>query len=198
MTRLAKGLADAGYAAMRFDFTGRGESGGDFSTKTVSGNVRDLVRAATALIEMGFGPCGLIGHSLGGAAAILATERLKTVRSLVTIGAPSDVEHIRHLLSEDGREVRIGARTFEIESSFTEDLANHCVTDDVAELDRPYLVVHARDDEVVDFEHGQRLFDRAGEPKRFAALDSGGHLLGPRPAADAALREILAWFDETL
>ncbi len=198
MTRLAKGLADAGYAAMRFDFTGRGESGGDFSTKTVSGNVSDLVRAATTLIEMGFGPCGLIGHSLGGAAAILATSRLKTVRSLVTIGAPSDVEHIRHLLSDDGREVRIGARTFEIEPSFTEDLANHCVTDDVAVLERPYLVVHARDDEVVDFEHGERLFERAADPKHFAILESGGHLLGPRPAADAALEEILTWFEATL
>lgn len=65
MTRLAKGLAEAGYAAFRFDFTGRGESDGDFSTKTVSGNVSDLVRAATTLIEQGFGPCTLIGHSLG-------------------------------------------------------------------------------------------------------------------------------------
>lgn len=197
MTRLAKGLADAGYAAMRFDFTGRGESGGDFSTKTVSGNVSDLVRGATALIQMGFGPCGLIGHSLGGAASILAAHRLKTVRSLVTIGAPSDVSHIRHLLASD-TEVVIGERRFDIEPTFVNDLVCHDVISRVTQLGRPYLVVHARDDEVVDFEHGQLLYERATQPKRLLALDSGGHLLGPRAAADKALAGIVAWFDETL
>ena len=135
MTRLAGGLSDAGYAAFRFDFTGRGESGGDFATKTLSANVSDVVRAATTLIELGFGPCGLIGHSLGGAAALLAADRLKTVRSLATIGAPSDAGHVRHLFAEDedrllseGRaEVTIGGRTFELEAGFVHDLAVHDV-----------------------------------------------------------------------
>ncbi|MEL6983029.1 MAG: alpha/beta fold hydrolase, partial [Actinomycetota bacterium] len=100
MTRLASGLAEAGYAAMRFDFTGLGESGGDFADTTLSANVSDLTRAATTLIGRGYGPCGLIGHSLGGAAAVLATRRLKTVRSLVTIGAPADASHVRHLMDD--------------------------------------------------------------------------------------------------
>ena len=206
MSRLAKGLADAGYAAMRFDFTGIGESGGDFAEKTVSANVSDLTRAAASLITEGFGPCAMIGHSLGGAAAVLAAERLKTVRSLVTIGAPSDPTHVRHLFEEDletmaaeGRAcVTIAGRQFDLEHGFVEDLTNHNVLEAAEALDRPYLVIHAEDDDVVGVEHGEALFAAAKEPKRFERLESGGHMLGPRSAADAALRAIIGWFDETL
>ncbi len=206
MTRLAKGLADAGYAALRFDFTGIGDSGGDFREKTVSANVSDLSRAAASLIAEGFGPCAMIGHSLGGAAAILAAERLKTVRSLVTIGAPSDPLHVRHLfdddldtLAADGVAcVTIGGRSFDLEQGFVDDLSNHDVLAAAAALGRPYMVIHADDDEVVGVEHGEALFNAASEPKRFERLASGGHMLGPRSAADAALAAILSWYDETL
>lgn len=206
MTRLAKGLANAGYAALRFDFTGIGDSGGDFREKTVSANVSDLSRAAASLITEGFGPCAMIGHSLGGAAAILAAERLKTVRSLVTIGAPSDPLHVRHLfdddldtLAADGVAcVTISGRKFDLEQGFVDDLSNHNVLEAAAALGRPYMVIHADDDDVVGIEHGEALFNAANEPKRFERLATGGHMLGPRAASDAALAAILSWYDETL
>ena len=203
MVRLAKGLADAGYAVLRFDFTGLGESGGDFAEQTVSANVGDLTRAATALIERGFGPCVLIGHSLGGAASLLAAERLKTVESVVTIGAPSSVEHVTHLFEEqlptmeaDGcAVVTIGGRSFELERGFLDDLTNHSVLEAAAGLGRPYLVIHARDDETVDFGEGLALFEAAKEPKRMLSLDRGGHLLGPIAAANQVLETIVEWLD---
>lgn len=206
MTRLSKGLAAAGYVALRFDFTGIGESGGDFADKTVSANVSDLTRAAASLIAEGLGPCAMIGHSLGGAAAVLAAERMKTVRSLVTIGAPSDPTHVRHLFDDEldtlamrGRAtVTIAGRSFELEQGFVEDLFDHDVLAAAAGLDRPYLVIHAEDDAVVGVEHGEALFAAAREPKRFERLVSGGHMLGPRVAADAALAAIIDWFDDTL
>lgn len=206
MTRLAKGLSDAGYAAYRFDFTGRGESGGDFATKTLSANVSDVVRAATTLIEFGFGPCGLIGHSLGGAAVLLAAERLKTVRSLVTIGAPSDAGHVRHLfagdedrlLSEGRAEVTIGGRTFELEAGFVHDLASHDVVRAVGRLGRPYLTVHSEDDTVVPVSEGERLHAAAAEPKRFLRYETGGHLFSDRTMAAVLAADIIDWFDDTL
>ncbi|MEM7337799.1 MAG: alpha/beta hydrolase [Actinomycetota bacterium] len=206
MTRLTAGLAEAGYAALRFDFTGLGDSGGDFADTTVSANVTDLTRAAAALIGEGFGPCGLLGHSLGGAAAILATPKLKTVRSLVTIGAPADVGHVTHLfandldrLVEEGRaEVSIAGRRFELANDFVADLDRHDVLDHVARLDRPYCTIHATDDTVVGYDNALALHSAAAEPKRLVSFPDGGHLFGDRARAEDVLAAVVDWFDETL
>lgn len=206
MTRLSTGLADAGFAALRFDFTGLGESAGDFAETSVSANVADLTRAATTLIEMGFGPCGLLGHSLGGAASILAAPRLKTVRSLLTLGAPSDVGHVTHLFAESVDEIRlegrapvsIAGRRFELEADFIHDLDRHDVLDAVAALERPYCTMHARDDTVVGFDNAERLHAAAGEPKRLIAFEKGDHLFTDRDAAEDMVTAALAWFTETL
>lgn len=206
MTRLTSGLVDAGFAALRFDFTGLGDSDGDFAETSVSANVTDLTRAATTLIEMGFGPCGLFGHSLGGAAAILAAPKLKTVRSIATLGAPSDVGHVTHLFADslddirsDGRApVTIGGRRFELEAGFVHDLDRHDVLDAVAALNRPYCTIHARDDTVVTFDNAERLHAAANEPRRLVAFPEGGHLFAPRASADAMVAAVTSWFIETL
>lgn len=206
MTRLARGLADAGYAVLRFDFTGLGDSGGEFSATTVSNDVRDLVAAATALIDRGYGPCGLLGHSLGGAAALLAARRLKTVRSVVVLGAPASPGHVRRLfvgheeqIRRDGEAVvSIGGRSFPIAESFLDDLASYDDADDIGALGRPLLVIHAVDDEVVEVEQGERIFASARQPKGFHPLLDADHLVTDREAADEVLSVATDWFDRTL
>ena len=206
MTRLATALSDAGFAAFRFDFTGRGESEGDFAEKTLSGNVTDIVRAATKLIEMGFGPCGIIGHSLGGAAVLLAAERLKTVRSVVTVGAPADATHVRHLLAdreeeilaEGAADVLISGRIFTLQDDFIHDLENHDVLEAVANLNRSYMTVHAEDDFTVPIVEGEKLHAAATGHKKFARFATGGHLFDNRLAAEDMAEEVTSWFASTL
>lgn len=205
-TRLANGLAEAGYAVLRFDFTGLGESGGDFADTTLSANVSDLTRAAAALIAEGFGPCGMVGHSLGGAAAILAAQRIKTVRSLATIAAPSVAAHVSHLfgdrwddlLSGTPVEVAIGPRALTINPSFATDLNDHDLRSAAFGLNRPYAIFHAEDDTVVGIDNAEALFEGAQEPKRLIRLAEGDHMF-VKPEHTAILTaEVRAWFDETL
>jgi esterase/lipase len=206
MTRLADGLAEAGYAALRFDFTGLGDSGGQFTESTVSANVRDLTAAATALLREGFGPCGMLGHSLGGAAILLAAAKLHTVRSIVVLGAPSTATHVSHLFADVEEEIRregdavacIAGREFPVSREFLDDLADHDTDRAIAELGRPLLVIHAVDDEVVPVAEGEAIFAAAAQPKSFVPILDTDHLVTNRAAAEQVLHHVRSWFERTL
>lgn len=205
-TRLAGGLVQRSYAVLRFDFTGLGESEGEFSSTTVSTNVEDLKRAALALIGEGFGPCGMIGHSMGGAAALLAAGALKSVESIAVIGAPFDVGHVtghfggavEEIRSQGQADVDLAGRSFTIQRAFLDDLEAHPDGEHIAELGRPLLVVHAVDDEVVEVSEGERIFAAARQPKAFLPLlPPADHLLTDRPTAAWLAEQLADWFDHT-
>jgi pimeloyl-ACP methyl ester carboxylesterase len=98
-SRISRALAAKGIAVLRFDFTGLGNSDGDFSNTNFSSNIEDLVRAAMALEEQYGAPQILIGHSLGGAAVLGVAAKLNSVRAVVTIGAPATTQHVGHLFA---------------------------------------------------------------------------------------------------
>lgn len=203
---LSRALTEAGFGVLRFDFTGLGESGGEFAETTLSNDVRDLTAAARALIQRDLGPCGLLGHSLGGAASLLAAHRLKTVRSVVVVGTPASPAHVRRLLSDREPTIRregeaiveIAGRPFPIRASFLDELEDYDQQARVAELDRPLLVLHAVDDEVVDIEQGERIFAAAHQPKGFMPLLGADHLLSDRTSSLQAVGIVAGWFDRTL
>ena len=70
--RIARRLATGGIGVLRFDFTGLGSSEGEFADTDFGGNVQDLIAAVAAMTTAGMAPTLLIGHSLGGAAALAA------------------------------------------------------------------------------------------------------------------------------
>jgi uncharacterized protein len=204
MSRLARGLAGAGFAVLRFDFTGLGESGGDFSATTLSTNLGDLARAVACLEERAPGPIGLVGHSFGGAACLLAAGELAAVRSLVVIAAPSTAGHVRGLFkgAEIDRAgsawVRIGDRSFPISAAFLDDLERHEVERRTAELGRPLLVLHPLEDQVVAVAEGERIFALARQPKAFVPLLGTDHLLTSRRASTQTVSVLVDWFARTL
>ena len=87
---LSRALAADGVAVLRFDFTGLGESEGDFADTNFSSNVADLVHAARYMEQELEAPSLLVGHSLGGAAVLHAAHSLPSVRAVATIGSPAD------------------------------------------------------------------------------------------------------------
>jgi fermentation-respiration switch protein FrsA (DUF1100 family) len=205
MSRLARGLAGAGFAVLRFDFTGLGESGGDFAATTLSTNLGDLARGVACLAERGPGPIGLIGHSFGGAACLLAAGELGPVRSVAVIAAPSTAGHVRGLFKGVEGEidragsawVRIGDRPFPISARFLDDLERHEVEHRTAELGRPLLVLHPLDDKVIAVAEGERIFAMARQPKAFVPLVGADHLLTSRRASAQAVDVLAGWFTRT-
>ena len=104
-SRIARGLTQYGVAVLRFDFTGLGNSDGDFANTNFSSNKADLMAAAEHLRKTFMAPTIMIGHSLGGAAVLAAAKDIPELLAVVTVGAPSDVKHVSHLFGSAVSEI---------------------------------------------------------------------------------------------
>lgn len=200
--RVARGLARRGIGVLRFDFTGIGASAGDFAHTDFSSDVEDLVLAAQALAAEREAPALLIGHSLGGAAALAAVQRIPEVKAVVTLAAPSHPGHVRRQIpradqeriERDGEaEVLLAGRPFRIGRGFLEDIAEQPQRDRIAGLGRPLLVLHSPQDELVPFTEAEEIHRLAAQPTSLVALDGTGHLLSGREDADWVVGLIDAW-----
>ena len=206
VVRIARALAARGIAVLRFDFTGLGESEGDFAATGFSSNVADLLAAARFLEERYRAPELLVGHSLGGAAVLCAASELESVKAVATIAAPSDPAHVLRLLAgsrdeieRDGEaEVRLAGRSFRIKKEFLDDVAKGSSEEAIRSLGASLLIFHSPTDEVVGIENAERIYRAARHPKSFVSLDGADHLLTDPEDALYVGRVLAAWADRYL
>lgn len=203
-SRIAAVLSERGIAVLRFDFTGLGESEGDFANTNFSSNVDDLVAAADYLRAEHKAPSIIIGHSLGGSAILHAAKDIKEATAVVTIGSPSDVSHVAHNFKDtiqeieaDGKaEVCLAGRPFTIKKQFLDDIQSVNIKNSVANLKKSLLVMHAPTDQTVGIENASEIFSWAKHPKSYISLDNSDHLLSKKEDAFYAGRVIAEWAEK--
>ena len=167
-SRISKQLTQHGIATLRFDFPGLGQSEGEFKDTSFSENVDDIVAAAQWLEANYKAPQLLMGHSLGGAAALKAATRpelKKMVKAVATVGAPFDPAHsVLHYANAIGEAdangsvpVVLGGRELIISREFLEDLADTNPEEYLPKLRKPLLLVHSPIDVTVGIDEGDRI-----------------------------------------
>lgn len=182
---ISRALTQDGFAVVRFDFTGLGRSEGDFADSHFSANVEDLIDVNEYITDNYEAPSLLVGHSLGGAAVLVAASKLAMIKAVATVGAPSTVGHVKHLFShaiegvkQKGRvKVNIGGRPFEIDENFVSEFNKTDLPTLVKKLRKPLLIMHSPFDKIVGIENAQDLYLNAHHPKSFVTLDDADHLL---------------------
>ena len=200
-SRISRGLAEQGIAVLRFDFTGLGASEGEFANTNFSSNIRDLILAADYLRKNFEAPKLLIGHSLGGAAVLVAASELPEVRAVATIGAPADAAHVvtnfqadLKKIERDGEvDVTLGGRQFTIQKQFLDDLKAQDLRLSIGNLRKALMIFHAPLDEVVGIENAAEIFIAAKHPKSFVSLDLADHLLSRKEDAAYVADVLSAW-----
>ncbi len=200
-TNISRAMTAAGIAVLRFDFTGLGQSEGEFADTSFSSNVTDLLAAASFLAANYESPAILLGHSLGGTAVLQAASSIPSAAAVATIGSPSEPTHVAHMfgdardeLDEKGyAQVTLGGRPFTVRQQFLDDLRQHDLPVAIGSLRKALLIMHAPLDDVVDIDNAGALFAAAKHPKSFVSLDKADHLLSSNEDSLYAGRVLAAW-----
>lgn len=198
---VSRALASQGFGVLRFDFAGLGDSDGDFADTNFSSNVEDLIAAADFLAKDYKAPSLLVGHSLGGAAAIFAGKRIDAIKAVATIGAPSNPAHVEKQLgsqlekirAEGQAEVTLAGRDFTFKKQFIEDLEAQSCAEAAHDLDKALLILHSPQDATVSIKNAEEIYQAAKHPKSFVTLDGSEHLLIDKENASYVGKIVAGW-----
>ena len=189
-----------GFAGLTFDNRGHGETEGDLSAGVI-GDLQRLARFVAERPEIDGGRVAVRGSSMGGLLAIHVGAVSGSVAAVVAICPASE-----RMLLESVRPAAAGKRP--PPGSYLESmridapglaawLEEHEVADAVRRLaGKPLLLIHAKGDEQVPYQHSEELFARASEPKRLVLLEGGDHRSAQH---DAELQgESLRWLGRAM
>lgn len=204
---LARALSEAGYAVLRFDFTGLGDSKGDFADTTLASDIQDLLAAAAFMSDQGLAPQALIGHSLGAITAMFGADQIPSAQAVVMLGSPADPEHLKTVFSPlllqridaTGRgEITIDGKDYPITREYLAELEKFDAPAQIANLNRPLLIVHGTADELVPISEAEKIFAQAAQPKFFVPIIQGNHLFSGANDFQFAFQAIRGFLEQAL
>lgn len=198
---ICKTLARNHIATLRFDFTGLGDSNGEFSDTSFSSNINDIIAASDFLLANYQPPGLLVGHSLGGTAAIGAAARLASIKAVTTIASPHKPSHVlKHfedvkkiLQNRKETTIDIMGREFAIKKQLLDDIESFDNKEIVEALAKPILIMHSPEDKTVSVQEASNLFIAARHPKSFISLDLIDHLISEKSDAQYIGNLIASW-----
>ena len=193
---LAEALAAAGYASLRFSFSGNGDSEGDFRESTPSKEAEDL---GAVLDHCGDWDVTYVGHSMGAAVGVLRASRDDRIRRLVSLaGMVETADFAARKFGEltPGQDVMWDKPECPLSQTFLDDMnAIDSVADLAEEVTVPWLFVHGTDDTVVPIEESDMILTRAGGSADFIDLSGADHVFSGEGAARMAER-VVGWLKE--
>jgi pimeloyl-ACP methyl ester carboxylesterase len=149
---LERALSAAGFASLRFSFSGNGESEGEFGQSTVSKEVADLGAILDAVAAESR-TLVFVGHSMGGAVGVLRAAEDDRIRALVSIAGMVDCADFAQRkfgqLTPD-QDLMWDKPECPLSTAFMEDMAQlGSVVEQGARIAVPWLLVHGDADTVV-------------------------------------------------
>ena len=174
--KLARRLIELNWCVVRFDFSGIGQSEGNFSSSNFDTNLDDLTSVCQALSNQDLPPTFLFGHSFGGVAATMVANQFSqteehSMRGVISLAAPSDTAHLAQVLlglnssiDSVGRgEVEIGGRKFMITREMLDNFRGLDFRRAMLDLRQqnpvPQLVIHSLADRTVDYSNATKLYN---------------------------------------
>jgi len=205
LRRLAGDLADAGFIALRFDFSGNGQSGGDFSRSNYSKQVLEMQTAADLVAARGAEWIGMAGHSLGGLISFLSASQSETARAVCAIGSRISSMRATHFLNPTQREIldKTGEVSFtsrgrflKITEEFFADAEGFDLPALLASFNKPLMMIHGDQDEIIPVAEAHRAREASGGRVQLEIISGADHMFSTEQHSSEASRLATNWFEE--
>ena len=199
--RICRRLTEHGVGVLRFDYTGIGESKGDFAETTFANKVADVVAAASFVQKEFAAPTLLIGHSIGGSASLVAEQYVPSTKLLVTVNSPAATDHLGKMIldakpgvsDEAPAEMSFaGGRPVRVSRGLAESLIDADIESVARGLSAHAMIFQATNDEMLGTRHAGRIFAAAPNPKSLIQLQHADHLLIEREADAHFVADVVA------
>jgi putative redox protein len=202
---ISQGLVDEGFKVLRFDFSGNGQSEGNFSESLYSKQIAEMKTAASFMSTQGVSWIGLAGHSMGAMVAMLAAAEMANVRAVCSLAAKASPLDSSHLLSENQlQELKLSGklhiisrgRKLELTEDFFKDAAQYKLTDIMASLHQPLLVVHGDQDEIISVEDAYKLHQFKPVDTDLAIIPGADHMFSQDEHRQQVAELVVQWFKD--
>ncbi|WP_025693158.1 alpha/beta hydrolase family protein [Paenibacillus zanthoxyli] len=205
----ARELAGDGYMVIRFDYIGCGESSGNYGAQ----DVESMIAQTRTVLDYGLSCADvdptrvtLIGHSLGGAVALLTAVRDRRVKNLVlwaAVGYPfNDIVKIVGRESYD-QAVQTGSADhagFSFTPVYFNSLAKFQPFQEAGKFGGDVLVIHGTSDDVIPVDYAflyQKLFwTRPDGRCDKEIIFQADHTFSSGPAQQQLLKRTKEWMNE--
>ena len=195
---LAEGLADAGISALRFSFSGNGESEGAFTDSTITKGVADLGTIIDAL--SGYKVC-YVGHSMGGAVGVLRAAADERIEVLVSLAG---MVHTKAFAEREFGDVTPDKGFMwddpdcPLSQAYMDDMAMiDSVAKHASKFAVPWLLVHGTEDDIVPIEDSHDVLQHANEPTKLLELPGVDHVFSGNSAA-VMVEKVVVWISQKL
>ncbi len=194
---LAGHLASADFFVYRFDFSGCGESDGNYSETSLS-KLRDDLKSIVEFVKSQDKVewVGIHAQSFGTPATVALTPELK---ALILMGSLSHPKEILSALFDKGynphgisERKRSRGRITKVKPQFWKDFENHALLESIQHISCPILFIHGENDTTVPLSEMESYFEAAHEPKEKLILKGADH--GLRPKRKEMYQASVDWF----
>jgi dipeptidyl aminopeptidase/acylaminoacyl peptidase len=188
---LGERLSREGFAMLRFDFRGIGESEGRIEDDTVSRRIVDLSSAIDFVKSRpGLGNrVGLVGSSLGGYVSLIKASMEKEIRTIVTWATPFHLDDLKSNKGTEGHALP--------EKAFFDDLPRHRLLPLLPKVSS-CVVIHGEKDELVPVDQAWEIFHSVSAPKEIHIIEGGDHRLTDPKHRQRAVELTVEWFKKYL